>query len=406
MSLLETLGSLITPQIVGSLASRLGESEGAVQKGLQSGAVSLLGALASKASDEGFLGQILGLLTTGAGGTDLLGSLPSLAGGQPNAAVTDLGSKFMGMVLGGNETVVTDAVGRAAGLKISSASSLLSMAAPLVMGLLSQKITQGGLDAASFGKMLTSEAPSLMGLLPGGLGTLLGANLPKMPVMPAAMPDMPEAKEGTKWLWPLVIGLALVAGIFWLMNQGPAPAMKDAVKEVEATAKMAETAVATTANSMWAALGDMFKRKLPNGLELDIPKLGVENRLLDFIEDAGKMVDKTTWFDFDRLLFDTGKATLQATSTEQLTNVSNILKAFPNVQLKIGGYTDNTGDKAANLKLSADRAATVMGELVKMGIAPARLASEGYGDEHSVADNATEEGRQKNRRVSMRVSKK
>jgi len=405
MSLLETLGSLITPQIVGSLASRLGESEGAVQKGLQSGAVSLLGALASKASDEGFLGQILGLLTSGAGGTNLLGSLPSLAGGQPNAAVTGLGSKFMGMVLGGNETVVTDAVGRAAGLKSSSASSLLSMAAPLVMGLLSQKVTQGGLNAASFGKLLTSEAPSLMGLLPSGLGTLLGANLPKMPVMPA-MPAMPEAKEGTKWLWPLVIGLALVAGIFWLMNQGPAPAVKDAVKDVQATAKMAETAVSTTANSMWAALGDMFKRKLPNGLELDIPKLGVENRLIDFIEDAGKMVDKTTWFDFDRLLFDTGKATLQAASTEQLTNVSNILKAFPNVHLKIGGYTDNTGDKAANIKLSADRAATVRGELVKMGIEPARLASEGYGDEHPVADNATEEGRQKNRRVSMRVSKK
>jgi len=128
--------------------------------------------------------------------------------------------------------------------------------------------------------------------------------------------------------------------------------------------------------------------------------------LIDFIEDAGKMADKTTWFDFDRLLFDTGNATLQAASNEQLANVSNILKAFPNVHLKIGGYTDNTGDKAANVKLSADRAATVMGELVKMGIAPARLASEGYGDEHPVADNATEEGRQKNRRVSMRVSKK
>lgn len=43
--------------------------------------------------------------------------------------------------------------------------------------------------------------------------------------------------------------------------------------------------------------------------------------------------------------------------------------------LKLGGYTDNTGDKALNLKLSADRAATVVGELVKMGIEPARLAS-------------------------------
>ena len=400
MSLLETLGSLITPQIIGSLSSRLGESEGAVQKGLQGGAVALLSALAGKASDSGFLGQILGLLTSGGGGSSLLGSLAGLASGKPNSAVSHLGSKFLGMVLGGNQTVVSDAVGRAAGLKTGSASSLLSMAAPLVMGLLSQKVSSGGLNAASLGKMLSSEVPSLAGLLPGGLGTLLGG-LPNLPKMPA----VPEAKEGAKWLWPAVIGLALIAGLFWLMNQGPAP-VKEVAKEVGQTAKVAETAVATTANSLWAALGDLFKRKLPNGIELSIPKLGVENRLIDFIEDAAKLVDKTTWFDFDRLLFDTGKASLQAASTEQLTNVASILKAFPNVHLKIGGYTDNTGDKAFNMKLSADRAATVVAELVKVGIDPPRLASEGYGDQFPLGDNTTEDGRQKNRRVSMRVTKK
>ena len=112
------------------------------------------------------------------------------------------------------------------------------------------------------------------------------------------------------------------------------------------------------------------------------------------------------YVDFDRLLFDTAKATLQVESQDQLTSVASILKAFPNVEIKIGGYTDNTGDKAANMKLSADRAATVVGELAKMGIDPKRLSSEGYGDAHPVADNGTEEGRQKNRRVSMRVTKK
>ncbi|MBY0506147.1 MAG: DUF937 domain-containing protein [Bryobacteraceae bacterium] len=401
MSLLETLGSLITPQIVGSLASRLGESESAVQKGLQGGAAALLSSLAGRASDSGFLSQILALLTSGGGSAGFLGSLSSLAGGQPNAGVSDLGNKFLGLVLGNNQTVVTDAISSAAGLKGSSASSLLSMAAPLVMGILGQKVSQGGLNASSLGQLLQSEAPSLAGLLPGGLGSLLGS-LPSLPNLAAA--SLPEAKEGVKWLWPLVIGLALLAGVFWLMNQGPkAEPVKEAVVE---TAKTAETAVATTANSMWAALGELFKRKLPNGLELSIPKLGVENRLIDFIEDAAKPVDKTTWFDFDRLLFDTGKATLQAASSEQLTNVANILKAFPNVELRIGGYTDNTGDKAANLKLSTDRAASVRAELVTMGIDAGRLTSEGYGDQFPVGDNSTEEGRQKNRRVSMRVTKK
>jgi K(+)-stimulated pyrophosphate-energized sodium pump len=148
-------------------------------------------------------------------------------------------------------------------------------------------------------------------------------------------------------------------------------------------------------------LGELFKRKLPNGIELNIPKLGVENKVLDFIASAAP-VDKTTWFDFDRLLFDTGKATLQAASQEQLDNFANILKAYPDTAIKLGGYTDNTGAKAANMKLSQDRANSVVAELIKW-YAPARL--EGRLRRQSVADNATEEGRAKNRRISMRFTK-
>ena len=155
-----------------------------------------------------------------------------------------------------------------------------------------------------------------------------------------------------------------------------------------------------------AALGDFFKHKLPNGVELNIPQLGIENKLIGFIEDRSKVVDNETWFDFDRLLFDTGQATLQASSAEQLGNIAAILKAYPKVNVKLGGYTDNVGDKTANMKLSESRANTVMGELVKFGVEPSRLTAEGYGDAHPVASNDTEEGRQKNRRISLRVTKK
>lgn len=89
-----------------------------------------------------------------------------------------------------------------------------------------------------------------------------------------------------------------------------------------------------------------------------------------------------------------------------MKNVAEILKAFPSVEIKLGGYTDNSGDPKANLKLSDDRAKSVMAELVKMGIEAKRLAAEGYGDQHPVADNNTPEGKEKNRRVSIRVTKK
>jgi len=76
------------------------------------------------------------------------------------------------------------------------------------------------------------------------------------------------------------------------------------------------------------------------------------------------------------------------------------------VAIKIGGYTDNVGDPQANLKLSQERADAVMADLVKLGVDPGRLKAEGYGQEHPIADNSTQEGRAKNRRIDLRVTSK
>jgi len=144
-----------------------------------------------------------------------------------------------------------------------------------------------------------------------------------------------------------------------------------------------------------------------NGMKLNIAASGtpVETSLLDFIK-SDKAVDKDTWFDFDRLLFKTGSAELESRSKEQLENVAEILKAYPAVSIKLGGYTDNTGDAAANLKLSGERAQSVKKSLTDLGIDKERLESEGYGEEHPVASNDTEQGRAQNRRISIRVTKK
>ena len=128
--------------------------------------------------------------------------------------------------------------------------------------------------------------------------------------------------------------------------------------------------------------------------------------MIAFIEDKTKAVDKTTWFSFDRLNFETGKTTLMPESQEQLKNIAEILKAFPDVALKIGGYTDNVGKPEANVKLSEARAKTVKAELVKLGTDEKRLEAEGYGQAHEIASNDTEEGRAKNRRIDVRVTKK
>ncbi len=147
--------------------------------------------------------------------------------------------------------------------------------------------------------------------------------------------------------------------------------------------------------------------ELENGLKMNIAATGnpVERNLAEFIR-SDSPVDKTTWFDFDRLLFETGKETLKPESREQLGNIAEILKAYPNANVKLGGYTDNTGDPDMNMKLSADRAASVKQSLVDMGVDASRLESEGYGEQYPVASNDTEAGRAQNRRTSIRVTRK
>jgi OmpA-OmpF porin, OOP family len=162
-------------------------------------------------------------------------------------------------------------------------------------------------------------------------------------------------------------------------------------------------AVAAPAAAAVAALTGLA---LPGGGEIQVSASGIEKNLVGFIQDASKPVDKATWFEFDRLLFKTGSAELEPSSSAQVANIAAIMKAFPNVALKIGGYTDNVGDPKKNMTLSADRAKAAVAAIVAQGIAAARLSAEGYGDTVPLADNTTEEGRAKNRRTAARVTAK
>ena len=150
----------------------------------------------------------------------------------------------------------------------------------------------------------------------------------------------------------------------------------------------------------------LLSRKLPSGLILDIPSSGMEANLLAFLEHDAKIMEGVTWFDFDRLQFETGKTKPQAASREQLQNIAHILAAYPNVKTTIGGYTDSVGARSANKRLSKARADSARRELTTMGVDASRLNAKGYGESHPVATNDTEEGRTKNRQISLGVTRK
>ena len=304
---------------------QLGESAETVQRGLQGGSAAILSGVAAKVDEPGFMGQFFGMITNPANTPGALSSIISnpaaFVAGGPGSTIADLGSRFLSSVFGTRLPAVTDAVGQSAGLSSGKAGMLMSMASALVLGALGQHVRESGSSAADLASKLKSEASGLTRFLPAGLGSLLGGVPRPIVAAPAA-----AAKAGNRWLWPVVLLAVLLLGLLWFFNRAKAP-------------------VSYTVQTVSNTLGEFLTTKLPNGVELKIPQFGVENKLIAFLNDSSKPVDDTTWFNFDRLLFDTGSATLQPSSQEQLGNVANILKAYPNVHLKIGGYTDNTGDR-------------------------------------------------------------
>jgi OmpA-OmpF porin, OOP family len=400
-SMLDSVLALVTPEMKQAIASRLGESPQAVQGGLGAATAATLGGLAAKAGDSGFLSQIMNLAST-ANSQNALGSLGSFASGGTTGGIGDLVNKFLPMVFGSQQGQVASAIGQQSGLGAASVTGLLKMAAPLVLGFLGRAQSSGSLNIGSLGTLLKSELPSLQGYLPPGLMSSLSSGVGQATTA-VTSGAAAAAAGGSRWLVPLAILGALI--LAWLLFRSMS-APKEAVETTASATSNAAGAVGNAANSAWAALGEMIKVKLPDGTELNAPALGVEARLVKYLDDPNLAVADDTWFDFDRLLFDTGAATLQPASQEQLNNIAAILKAYPKAKVRIGGYTDNTGDAANNVKLSQQRADNVMAELAKLGVDAPRMEAKGYGEEHPVADNATEEGRQKNRRISLHITEK
>jgi len=373
-SILESLKGVLGPQVVNGVSSQLNEPTSAVQRGLEESSAALLAGIGSKADQPGFMQQIFSFIKNPA--NDL-----AFAGVPAGAAAGGLGSQLLSTVFGSNQGAVADGIAHETGLSAGKATALLGMAAPLVLGMLGRQVQSTGMDAAELGRSLKSEMPGLTSYLPAGLRSFMG-RAPAVATMPIAEAVVPEARKN-RWLWPVLglIALALIA--FWIFGRTPSLPSIDT-----------------------SGLGAFFSTKLPDGTELNIPQNGIENKLITFLKDSSRPVDTTTWFNFDRLLFDSNSATLQPQSQEQLNNIIAIMKAYPNMNAKIGGYTDNTGDPAANQTLSENRSKNVMDAIVAGGIDPSRLQSQGYGDQYPVADNSTPEGRQQNRRISLLVTQK
>lgn len=151
--------------------------------------------------------------------------------------------------------------------------------------------------------------------------------------------------------------------------------------------------------------------QLTNGRKLTgVGINSIEAKLNQFIADPKQKIDTVDrthgWLSFDRVYFETGKATLTKESMQQLKNIALLLQSYPQTRIKLGGYTDSVGSFQMNRQLSEARARTAWAALVELGVSPARLEARGYGSNYPIASNITPAGRAMNRRLSVRVINK
>ena len=400
-SIISPLINVLDSRSTGEIASRLGLPDRAVSQGLETCTATLLTGMANNAGDPNWMDQLWRLVSQSSPVSQSSNvSASNLASAAINpgtasagaASLLESGKTLLSHTFGNNQSLIFDELARSIGVGSGVVSSLMSLAAPLMLTSIGRLIREDGMNVTGLCRLLVDEGEGARALLPSGLSKLMSVPSASLPVAaersrPLSISTIPEPTHRSPgWLW-LIPLLLIPALLLWMYRDWRYRAMHPLAPVV-------------------TIIHPIVRPTIPGNVSLNIPRNTAEASLLAFVQDPTRPVAQKTWFDFNRLLFDSNSAELLPGSREPLSNIAAILKAYPNVHLMIGGHTDSSGSVPRNLKLSQDRAEAAKADLVAMGISPDRLEAKGYGTESPLADNSTAEGRARNRRVSMLVTQK
>lgn len=432
INLIKQVSDLFGSDFVAKAAGSLGESESSVQKGLGAIIPSVFGSLMNSGSNgnAGF-GDILGKVTGGSG-FDMSSILGSLMGGGDNTSMISKAGPILTSLFGDKIGGLTAGLSNFSGMKGSSITALLASVVPVIMGFFKKFTTENNYTSdAQIQGFLNTQKEHVVAATPAGfnVNNLLGFGTAATASKAAPNVEYVEEKKkgGAGWLLWLVL-LAAAALLVWYLMKGcnnndnagtttivNTDSINKSIAGVKQDAKDATTKLVGTMDSLgnWIADWGADKTiKLADGTELKVGENATEYRLYNFLTNADWKIDtvnkNANWISLDRVYFETGKSVLTAASHEQVKNIALILKNYPAAKIKVGGYTDNTGNADINKKVSDERAKMVAKELVKLGAGQNQIEEAvGYGPEFPICvANDTKECQAQNRRVDLKVSAK
>ena len=375
-NLLDVIGGYLTPSVVSRMAGIVGESPEVTQKAVNIAIPTLAGAACNQASTPNGAAHLLNMLTQSNLDSGIVSNFTDhLAGGATTQYLVTAGENLLHGLLGNNASKVSGLIGTASGMSASGSSTLLRLIAPLFFATLGREVSDRGLSASGLSSLLSSHRDTIQKMAPASLASALGVssmeNLCGAPAPVEAPMAYREPSRSNKWIWalPLIALLALI------------PRIRSCARTPTAT---------------------LTSIKLPCGTVLKVPRGSFNDSLATFML-AGSDSELPKDIVFDHLNFDSSTTRLTPDSDPTVANLVSIMKCYPAMHVRLEGYTDNTGDSAANKQLSLDRANAIQALLVQGGVDPDRISTDGWGDEKPVASNDTEEGRAQNRRTELVV---
>lgn len=413
-NLIETAKNYLSSEFINQASSSLGESSAGISKALSAIIPTSLAGILSHATHS----------TEGANSVFTMAkaaytNLPLSPTFSNLKSYETKGGNIFSQLFGSNQPNIISKISHYAGIKDSSAGSLFNMGIPAILGLLGKHAEKNNLNSSELSDFIYSQKNNIMDAMPSVLSSLtntlgLGAfgstassmaSNVKSSAANRTLHITDKPNGSSKWLIPLILVIAIIAGLFFFLRTCNQPVDKAANSNDTGNVIIPEiTAPEITVTTI------AVKVKLPNGKELDAFKGGIEDQLVAFLNSDWKAMSDTElkekWFNFDNLIFDIGKASLIPASENQLDNLAEILKAFPDAKIKIGGYTDALGNPEINKKLSQDRANVVKAGLEKRGVGTQIIDAEGYGSQFAkAAATASDAERALDRHVSVSVRK-
>lgn len=221
INLLGLLKDQLSGDVVSKIAGVIGDSPSSTQTALASALPSIVAGAVEKASDTNGAGTLFNMLSSGNHDGSILNNLGSLLGRGP--ATQDLissGAGILSLLFGDKASGVANLISNISGIKSSSASSLLGLAAPIVMGMIGKTMkSQGISSAAGLAAMLMGQKDFLKGVLPPGFGSLL--NLSSFgDVEGMASSAMATGSGGMEKLMPWFVLACAAVLVYLLLGRG------------------------------------------------------------------------------------------------------------------------------------------------------------------------------------------